>query len=521
LKRLSVSFFIAKKTPKGIQLKERKEIIQMKLKEATFTTEKLHMKKIFLITLLVSATLGAFAQKWVDTTYTTQLTLNIPYGSSIDFSGTTRTHLLNICIPLNDTVPPCGRPLLLAIHGGAFLAGSKDQDQIPLWVKDFAKRGYVTASINYRLGMFQTNAFVNCNISLLGSPWNCLNMQDTTEWYRGAYRGMQDSKGALRYLINNAATYKIDPKNVFLVGESAGAIIALETAYLDMPSEKYGEAGALSNALPPNSLYENQCIQTPGFATSIASMQLARPDLGSIDGTMNPTSVPYTIKGVGSFYGALFQDLFSSYSYTKAPALYMFHQPNDLVVSYDYNRVEAGVAYCATQFPFNCQYLVNRPYIYGSKGIKNMIDNLSSSGIPLPVYQFDTTANVADCAAQIANPSLGGHQVDNPALRSNRLAQFFAPFVDTTASCLPTGLLTVSQPEKGIYPNPVSDRIYIKGIQEEIKDIGILNMNGTVVFQATHLSNDHSVLLPLLSKGVYMIVIRTEENVYRYKMVKN
>lgn len=56
-------------------------------------------------------------------------------------------------MPSNDTFPKYGRPLMIIIHGGAFIAGSKDDFIQQRMLKEFAKRGYVTASINYRLGM--------------------------------------------------------------------------------------------------------------------------------------------------------------------------------------------------------------------------------------------------------------------------------------------------------------------------------------------------------------------------------
>lgn len=478
-------------------------------------------KSLFVSLLILFTSTMAFAQKWVDTTYQVLLTKDIPYGSSIDFAGTTRTHLLNVCVPVNDTIPSCGRPLLLCIHGGAFMAGSKDGDQIPLWVSDFAKRGYVTASINYRLGMFQTDALINCNISLLGVPWNCLNMQDTAEWYRGAYRGMQDAKGALRYLINHANDYHIDPKNVFITGESAGAIIALETAFLDDTLEKYPQASALANVNAPNAIYENQCIQTPGFATNIASMQLSRADLGSTEGDLNPSSITYTIKGVGSFYGAMFGNLFTLHSYTQSPRLYMFHQPNDLVVAYDQDRVEAGAAYCATLFPFNCQYLINRPYLYGSKGIQKMIDNMAGSGIPVPVYQFDSTTNLADCAAQLANPSLAGHAVDNPALRSLHLAQFFAPAIDTSGACAPLSATSIIRSHQvQIFPNPSYDYFYIQGLNDKMVGIEIRHLNGQSVFHSDALDVSQKIVISTLSPGFYMIQIKCKQQLFQSKLIK-
>ena len=58
---------------------------------------------------------------------------------------------LDIRMPQGDT--ETSRPLILFAHGGSFVGGSKDgPDVVPL-AEDFARMGYVTASVQYRLGM--------------------------------------------------------------------------------------------------------------------------------------------------------------------------------------------------------------------------------------------------------------------------------------------------------------------------------------------------------------------------------
>lgn len=462
---------------------------------------------------------NGFAQKWVDTLYSIQQTNNVIYDTQPDFAGNMRALNMNIATPINDTPPSCGRPLLIAIHGGAFLAGNKDIDAPPAIMRDFAKRGFTTASINYRLGMFQTNAFVNCNVSLFGIPWNCLNMQDTAEWFRASYRGMQDAKSAIRYLINNAALYKIDPRNVFVVGESAGGFIAMATAFLDENSEKPAQCNALAAVMPPNALYENQCIQTPGFDTSIASMNLQRPDLGSISGNGNPSTVPYTIKGVGNFYGALMNDLFTNHSYNQAPALYLFHQPNDLVVPYTYDRLLEGESYCFTQFPANCAWLINRPKVYGSKGIQNMISTLNGAQIPLPNVFFDSTLNNADCVAQIGDPNVVGHSISNYWLRSTNMAKFFAPTIDTSNNCSPTDIVN-STMEIGlkVYPNPLhGNEIHIESLTP-VLSIELVDLQGKQLVRTPFYSK--TITLPNLSSGVYFLIIQTSKQKSVTKIIK-
>lgn len=476
------------------------------------------MKTSILIAILfLCITKNANAQKWVDTLYNFQQINDIPYGTNYDFAGNIRTHLLNVTVPVNDTAPACGRPLLLAIHGGAFLAGNKDSDAPPNWIKDFARRGYTCASINYRLGMFHTDSYIHCNVA----NWDCLNMQDTAEWYRGAYRAMQDAKGALRFLLNNAALYNIDPRNVFLVGESAGGITALQVAFLDDASEKYSQAGVLNNVAAPNALYEGPCILTGGFDTSIASMQLTRPDLGNIDGDLNPSFVPYTIKGVGSFYGAIVSDIFTLHTYTKAPVLYMYHQPNDLVVNYDYGKIEGGVSNCFTQFPTFCQGIVNLPYAYGSYGIRNMINNLSVNGVVVPQVFFDSTLNNADCYAQALNPSMVGHSIDDYNLRTLHMAQFFAPQIDTSSICN-TNVLEASGTNTSItvYPNPAETFLYVNISNEKIIVANFYDLLCKKIYTLSNLTTGNKIYLPPLQPGVYLLELQTSVKIYHSKFSK-
>jgi acetyl esterase/lipase len=468
------------------------------------------MKKSLILLLALQFFLPEIkAQKWIDTLYQVQKIENVVYGSDVDFAGNLRELKMNIFLPINDTPPSCGRPLLIAVHGGAFLAGNKDADAPPYWAKQFAQRGYTTASVNYRLGMFQTSSLVNCNVSALGIPWNCLNMQDTSEWYRAAYRAQQDLKGAIRFLVKQAQDYQIDSRNVFLVGESAGGITVMQAAFLDDPAEKPIEAGALPDALAPNAIYENQCIQTPSFDTSIASMQLQRPDLGPFGGSLH-IGYGYTIKGLGNFYGGLIQDIFSNYAYSQAPRLYMFHQPNDLVVPYDQQAVYQGAAYCFTQWPANCQWIINRPQIKGSRGIRDMINNLSASVSILPLIQFDSTLNTTDCLGQIANPALSGHAIDNIWLRTLNMAQFFAPAIDTSKPCGPNSLANhMTNPiSVKVSPNPVIHGCLIES-EHAIILCKVYDLTGRKMIQ--HQANSSTCWLDLstLRSGIYFLQVET------------
>ncbi|MEP7262918.1 MAG: carboxylesterase family protein [Bacteroidota bacterium] len=147
----------------------------------------------------------------VDTTY------NVIYGSNSDYQGVNQILKMDIYQPSGDTLSQ--RPLIIFAHGGSFVAGDKaNTDQINLCTH-FAKRGYVTATINYRLGMF---------------PINGATATDAV------YRACQDMKAAIRFFRKDAATtnlYNVDPTVIFIGGTSAGAFTALHTAYMNTYAE--------------------------------------------------------------------------------------------------------------------------------------------------------------------------------------------------------------------------------------------------------------------------------------------
>lgn len=451
------------------------------------------------------------AQIYVDSNYTYQQTSDVSYGQAVDFAGNVRDLTMDICVPVGDNPGPNGRPLMVLVHGGGFLGGSKADPNIVRMMHEFAERGYVTAAINYRLGMFQTTSSWHCNVIYLGLPWDCLNQQDTTEWYRAAYRGMQDTRGAIRYLINRAAQYQIDPMQTFVVGESAGGFIALSTAYLDTTSEKLSHHGALANAQAPNTIYESVCVQQLGLDTSIASLGLARPDLGPAQGTLNPTAVDYRIQAVGNFYGAMVQDLLSHSACSNPPALYTFHQRDDLVVPYDFDRIFAGYAYCMTLFPANCAYILNRPYCRGSKAIRDQARALQLASLPAPTVHYDSTNSSTGCN-QINVPYVG-HSIDNFDLRTHNMAVFFNNYIGTNQGCT---VVDAAQPVTGhliAYPNPTHGQLRIRtSAGDQLHRATLRDLSGKTLhtwdFPA---SPEQQIALPDgLAHGLYLLQVDTQ-----------
>lgn len=334
------------------------------------------MRVILTVIVLALGVNQSTAQDYITTKYLIKTDNNVSYGTAIDVAGNVRDLKMDISYPTDAPDKNCGMPVMMIIHGGAFMTGDKADGSLVTLREEFAKRGYITASVNYRLGVLHTDRPVNCNVSSFGASWNCLNVQDSSEWYRAYYRGIQDVHGAIRYLVNNRTTYKPDANNVFVVGQSAGGFIALGVGFTDDSTEVMTNlSGQMVDAKAPNRMYESDCIVKRGLDTSVASMDLTRANLGSYRGLLNqPELNNYTIRGVGNFYGGVFNDIVESHS-DVTPVLYTYHQPNDLIVPIGYSRVYAGFNACAMGFPFNCQGIINRPLMYGSQGIVDLIDD--------------------------------------------------------------------------------------------------------------------------------------------------
>lgn len=119
------------------------------------------------------------------------------------------------CLTLDVTAPAHARnaPVMVWIHGGTLIWGSGHSKMYD--GAEFAKRGVVLVSINYRLGVF----------GYLAHP---ALSKESPEGVSGNY-GLLDQIQALQWVRKNIAAFGGDPRNVTIFGESAGA---LSTEYL-------------------------------------------------------------------------------------------------------------------------------------------------------------------------------------------------------------------------------------------------------------------------------------------------
>lgn len=122
---------------------------------------------------------------------------------------------LNIWAP--QEVPEAGLPVMVWIHGGAFVTGASS---IPLYDGSrFVQRGgVIVVSLNYRLG-----------------PFGFLHLAPLGEGFV-SNAGLLDQVAALRWVQENIAAFGGDPSRVTVFGESAGSMSI--AALLAMPAAK-------------------------------------------------------------------------------------------------------------------------------------------------------------------------------------------------------------------------------------------------------------------------------------------
>jgi para-nitrobenzyl esterase len=154
-------------------------------------------------------------------------------------------------------------PVLVYFYGGGFIAGDGSEPRYD--GESMARKGIVTLTVNYRLGIF--GFFCHPELS-----------KETAYHGSGNY-GLMDQWAALRWVQQNIAAFGGDPKRVTIAGESAGSLSV--SAQMASPLSKnliagaIGESGAIINpTLAPVPLAEGE-QKGVKFAASIGANSLA------------------------------------------------------------------------------------------------------------------------------------------------------------------------------------------------------------------------------------------------------
>lgn len=379
-----------------------------------------------LVCSLFPNTLKAQAgQRYADPVFDeVNVSTSIPFSSAIKEGETTPTTLyLDFYEPEGDTLS--ARPLVITVFGGAFVAGSRDYADMIEYCTRLAQHGYAAASIDYRL------------ISI----WNL----NATALIRDAYMAAQDVSAAIRFFKCHCAEYRIDPEQVFLLGNSAGSIAIFCELFMDedeRPAETF-EAPDLG------SLHSSGFEEYADFSPAVAG---AIPQWG----------------------GVMDLNVISEEEYVP---LCMIHGTDDTNVPYDsgycYNGMLPGVM----------------PYMYGSHPIAGRLDEIGITD-----YEF--------------HPFEGeGHAFYFVPLLYTLIEEKFDACFSITRDFLyhhlvfPTSIPETEEPKIQVYPNPSNGVFNIETGGETT--LTIYNSMGQTV--ATFETKKGVFTVSNLSSGVYFV----------------
>jgi len=146
--------------------------------------------------LLDYLAIGVGLEKLVDTE--PEIPATIEEFKNIEYKNVNGKSLqIDLYKPKNLTEPA---PLLVFVHGGGW-KGGKRSDYL-VYLVDFAEKGYITATVSYRLK--NDSIYPAC---------------------------VQDVSDAMHFLFSNAEKYGYDPDRVAMIGGSAGGHLVLMTTY--------------------------------------------------------------------------------------------------------------------------------------------------------------------------------------------------------------------------------------------------------------------------------------------------
>jgi para-nitrobenzyl esterase len=138
------------------------------------------------------------------------------------------------CLTLNVIAPEepgSGLPVMVYIHGGAYSVGSPADSAFR--GVNFARRGIVHVTLNYRLGAF--------------------GYLDFSEYGFDNNLGLRDQVAALKWVRDNIAEFGGDPANVTVYGESSGGNAV--TTLLTTPAARGLFVRAIAQSPPSNAVY--------------------------------------------------------------------------------------------------------------------------------------------------------------------------------------------------------------------------------------------------------------------------
>ncbi len=203
--------------------------------DAQRAASKLATHLLFAAIFTCSASATA-QQMFVDPVFGVNTTKNVQYGTNVVGSGANVSLRLDVYEPTQlsggPALPGQSKAIVL-MHGGFFVDGDSESSSMGIVAEEFARRGYVAVSINYRK-LFDfapaPGESLQPDPSRIPSwvPDQLVAWGVTQEQYFDTIAAAtEDQAMAVNWLAANADTYNIDPNMIAAGGFSAGAVSSL------------------------------------------------------------------------------------------------------------------------------------------------------------------------------------------------------------------------------------------------------------------------------------------------------
>lgn len=515
------------------------------------------MKKLllsaFYTLVMAMVSSNAFAQRFLTEVFpSVQVTTNVKYGENISvFPPPTPAMIDLVCDvyePAGAPDPMMQRPLIIFMHTGSFLpafvnqtpTGSRNDSATVEICKRFARRGYVVANMDYRLGWNPQGATLDIRRGTI---------------LTAIYRAIQDAKACVRFFRANAAvggnTFKIDPNIIILGGQGTGGYIAINYATLDKVAE-INLPKFISSTTEP----------TYGFVAGQSYVNQAL--LGDFDGyggvpqlnnPNNSPGYPNNISFAFNLGGAIGDSSFLEAGDPPMVAMHVIGDPfapfgNGIVyVPGNPPQIVVEVSGSGAFIPIanalgnnNCFINAGFTDVYTAQAntLNNGNDGLYPFATIPPVQAgpwewFDSLATIAG-AAQYGIPASQAAGIYSNALLTNpdmSKAKAMA-YIDTIMGylnprivyCLnlPTGISEIQSANTGItvYPTLLAkgQAIRINSSKTKIRQIELCDATGKTVFISKNINTDSAELNDLsLSAGIYFVKVITDNSLSVNKLI--
>jgi hypothetical protein len=480
---------------------------------------------------------------------------SIPTGTDLDQDGTPDIPPLVFDLYQPDGDTETERPLVIVLHTGTFApiiangnpTGMRQDAATTAICESYAKRGYVVANLEYRLGW---------------NPAAATQALKGASLMKAVYRAIQDTKSAVRFFrqdYENGNTYGIDTSRIILSGQGSGGWVALGYATVDKYEEitlsKFLDVDAVTGDV--TALIDTteigdwdgyggsmNMVNNPGYSNEVhmvCSMGGGIGDLSWLEAGEIPMCAvhcptdPVAIYTTGNVSvasaGLITTDISGSYDVmAKANML----GNNDVLASVNAGSdvytlaAQAASASAEGMMDFEGNTVGTPvdnvfPYVTGTASDaspwdlwdEQFVEQVSLAQGNVPGYGLAISAN-----ALLTNPDMG--PVKSAAYVDSTLGYFCRRIVRATNldGLSSIGNLTVLNPLLEVYPNPASNVLVFRAREGIIESIEIYSTLGEKVLSELNVSSNMISFSELnLKAGIYFCSVEIDGQMLTKKVI--